>query len=110
MSPKNYSTFTKKAVRWMLIVGSINAMIPFLLSAFGKEPVRELGIAWVTEIVAVIVGYLVKSFSENREAARQRHEDLVAGIPEGYRPYSLPKDESLDESLTPKDALENLPQ
>lgn len=73
-------TFTKRAVKWMLIVGAINGMLPFVLSAFGKDPVAELGIAWITEIVAVIIGYLVKSFKENKQQAIQRHEDIVAGI------------------------------
>lgn len=104
------TTFTKKAVKWMLIVGSINAMIPFVLSAFGKEPVRELGIAWVTEIVAVIVGYLVKSFRENKEAAKQRHEDLVAGISEGYRPYRVvgEDDESTEDINDDKETEEEV--
>lgn len=80
-------TYTKKAVKWMLIVGAINATIPFILAAFDKNPVSELGIAWITEIVAVILGYLLKSFKENKQKAIQRHQDLVAGIPddEGFK-------------------------
>lgn len=80
-------TYTKKAVKWMLIVGSINATIPFILAAFDKNPVAELGIAWITEIVAVILGYLLKSFKENKQKAIQRHQDLVAGISddEGFK-------------------------
>lgn len=80
-------TYTKKVVKWMLIVGSINGMLPFVLSAFGKDPVVELGIAWVTQIVAVIVGYLIKSYRENKQSAIQRHEDFVAGMMESsYEP------------------------
>ncbi len=78
-------TFTKKAVKWLLIVGVINGMIPVGLAAWGRGRVAELGIAWITEIVAVIIGYLVKSFRENKQIAIQRHEDLVAGIGEGYK-------------------------
>lgn len=48
--PKKYNTFTKRAVKWLLILGTINGMVPFLLSAFGKEPCTEMGIAWITEI------------------------------------------------------------
>ena len=33
--PKRFNTFTKKAVKWLLILGTINGMAPFLLSAFG---------------------------------------------------------------------------
>ena len=75
-------TYTKKIVKWMLIIGSINGTVPFVLAAFGRDPVAELGIAWITEIVAVIVGYLLKSFQENKQKAKQRHDDLVAGIPD----------------------------
>lgn len=75
-------TYTKKVVKWMLIVGAINGSLPYVLAAFGKNPVSELGIAWITEIVAVIIGYLLKSFNENKQQAKQRHEDLVAGIPD----------------------------
>lgn len=88
-------TFTKKAVKGLLIVGVINGTIPFVLAALGRDPVAELGIAWITEIVAVILGYLVKSFNENRQIAIQRHEDLVAGIEEGY---SLHNPEAVDDS------------
>lgn len=84
-------TYTKQAVKWMLIVGSINGMLPFVLSAFGREPVTELGIAWITEIVAVIIGYLIKSFKENKQKAIQRHDDLVAGIQEGYEEIHSPE-------------------
>lgn len=73
-------TYTKKAVTFMLVIGAINGTVPFILSALGKEPVSELGIAWITEVVAVIIGYLIKSFKENKQEAIQRHEDMVAGI------------------------------
>lgn len=83
-------TYTKKAVKWMLIVGVINGSMPFILAACGRDPVSELGIAWVTEIVAVILGYLIKSFNENKQRAIQRHNDIVAGITpsdEGFASY-----------------------
>lgn len=89
-------TYTKKAVKWMLIVGSINGMLPFVLSALGKDPVAELGIAWVTEIVAVILGYLVKSFKENKQMAIQRHEDLVAGITTSDTECTSSSDEGME--------------
>lgn len=75
-------TYTKKAVTCLLIVGCINGTLPFVLSAFGKDPVTELGIAWIINIVAVIIGYLLKSYKENKQKAIQRHEDLTAGIPD----------------------------
>lgn len=59
-------TFTKIAVKWLLILGAVNGTMPFFLSATGHEPVPELGIAWITEIVAVILGYLCKSYFETK--------------------------------------------
>ena len=80
-------TYTKKAVKWMLIVGTINGTMPFVLSFLGKDPVSEMGVAWVTEVVAVIIGYLVKSFKENKQKAIQAHEDFVAGMYDNTSEY-----------------------
>lgn len=70
--PKKFNTFTKKAVKWLLILGTINGMVPFLLSAFGREPCTEMGIAWITEVVAVILGYMCKAFFETKESEKVR--------------------------------------
>lgn len=70
--PKRFNTFTKKAVKWLLILGTINGMAPFLLSAFGREPCTEMGIAWVTESVSVILGYMCKAFFETKESEKNR--------------------------------------
>ena len=77
---KDMKTYTKKAVKWLLVLGVLNGMAPFMLSALGRDPVAELGIAWITEIVAVIVGYLMKSYLENKQKAKQFHDDYVAGM------------------------------
>ncbi len=90
-------TFSKQVVKWMLIIGAINGTIPFILAAFGKDPVVQLGIAWITEVVAVIVGYLIKSFNENKQKAIQRHEDFVAGMTDDS---NLPCDECDKQSDT----------
>ena len=74
----NKRTFTKKAVKFLLIVGVINSEIPYILSAFDKDPVEALAIAWITEIVAVIGGYMVKSYFETKQERKQNHEDFVA--------------------------------
>jgi hypothetical protein len=66
------NTFTKRAVRWLLILGTINGMVPFLLSAFNREPCTDMGIAWITEIVAVILGYMCKAFFETKESEKNR--------------------------------------
>lgn len=80
---ENKLTFTKLAVKILLIVGVINAIIPYILAAFGKDPVTELGIAWITEIVAVILGYMTKSYKETKQEAIQAHEDYIAGMSTG---------------------------
>ena len=56
--PKQFGiTWTKKITKWLLIIGVVNGTAPFILSMFDKEPCVEMGIAWVTEIVAVALGY-----------------------------------------------------
>ena len=71
-------TFTKRAVKWLLILGAINGTLPFVLSAFGREPVAEMGIAWITEIVSVTLGYLLKAYFETKTQRKQDLEDYLA--------------------------------
>lgn len=71
-------TYTKKIVQVVLILGIIGGMAPFILSAFGKESVAELGIAWVSEIVAVCLGYFCKAYFETKQEKKQRLEDYMA--------------------------------
>ena len=68
-------TYTKKAVKVLLVIGVINGSLPYVLSLLGKEPVQEMGIAWVTEIVAVILGYLCKAYFETKAQRKQDLED-----------------------------------
>lgn len=63
-----------------MIIGAVNGTMPYILSFFGKEPVAEIGIAWITEVVAVIIGYLIKAYSETKQEKKQRHADFVAGM------------------------------
>lgn len=69
-------TFTKRAVKWLLLLGCINGTLPYILAFFDKEPVTEIGIAWITEIVAVIAGYLLKSYFETKQARKQDLDDF----------------------------------
>ena len=60
--PKRFSvTWTKNITRILLIIGVIGGMTPFILSLLDKDPCSEMGIAWVTEIVAVALGYFKES-------------------------------------------------
>lgn len=54
-------------------------MVPYLLALMDKEPVSELGVAWVTEIVAVILGYLCKAYFETKQQKKQELADFNAG-------------------------------
>lgn len=76
---KSVKTYTKVAVKWLLVLGIINGMMPFVLSAFNRDSVSELGIAWVTEIVAVILGYLCKAYFETKQQKKQELEDFIYG-------------------------------
>lgn len=75
-------TYTKTAVMWLLILGAINGTMPFVLSFFDKAPVDAIGIAWITEIVAVILGYLCKSYFETKQEHKQALEEWQAGMEE----------------------------
>lgn len=84
MSRRNQSririkeTYTKKKVNFLLFVGVMGALMPYLLSAFGRDPVVDLGKAWLIEIVAVILGYLLKSYSETKQEKKQELENFKA--------------------------------
>lgn len=75
---ENRRTYTKRAVKALLIIGVINGTMPFILSFFDKEPAAELGIAWITEIVAVILGYMAKAYFETKQERKQDLDDFKA--------------------------------
>lgn len=74
---ENRRTYTKRAVKAVLIIGVTNGSIPYVLSAFGREPVSDLGIAWVTGVVAVMVGYMGKAYFETKQERKQDLEDFI---------------------------------
>lgn len=65
-------TWTKNITRILLIIGVIGGMAPFILSLCDKDPCSEMGIAWVTEIVAVALGYFVRGFKDTKEQEKVR--------------------------------------
>ena len=77
MTMKN-TTFTKVAVTCLLIIGVINSEIPYFLSYLDKETAEAIAIAWITEIVAVITGYMCKSYFETKQQRKQDLEDYLA--------------------------------
>lgn len=75
--PKRFGiTWTKKVTRYLLIIGVVNGTAPFILSIFDKEPCVEMGIAWVTEIVAVALGYFVRGFKDTKESEKTRLQEM----------------------------------
>ena len=78
----NEKTYTKRTVKALLVIGVINAEIPYVLAAFGKNPVETLGVAWITEIVAVISGYMCKAYFETKQQRKQDLEDFKANYKE----------------------------
>ena len=75
-------TYTKRAVKALLIIGVINGTMPFILSAFGRDAVSEVGIAWIVNDVAVILGYMAKAYFETKQERKQNLEDYKANLEE----------------------------
>lgn len=62
-------TYTKRITRNVLCIGVIGGFMPYVLSMIEKDPVSELGIAWVTGVVGVSIGYFVRGFKDSKEVA-----------------------------------------
>ena len=77
---KSKTTYTKRLIKVIVTLGLINGTIPYVLSLLDKEPVVELGIAWITEIVAVVLGYLCKAYFETKQEKKQELENYKAGM------------------------------
>lgn len=54
--------------------------MPFLLAFFGHEAAESLGIAWVTEVFAVIIVYCCKSYFETKQEKKQKLENFMNGM------------------------------
>ncbi|WP_352400940.1 hypothetical protein [Anaerotignum sp.] len=66
-------TFSKKAVRWLVIIALFDLQLSYLLAFMGREQIAEtLSITVVTEIIAVMLGYFIKSFQETKEEENVR--------------------------------------
>lgn len=82
-------TFTKRLVMVMLVVGVINSEIPYLLALAGRDPVVDIGRLWITQIIAVIVGYYVKSyFGKKAEEETRLKETYLYGGSEDYKDFN----------------------
>lgn len=67
------TTFSKKAVKWILITALFDLQLSYLLAFLGREQIAEtLSITVVTSVIAVMLGYFMKSFKETKEEEKVR--------------------------------------
>lgn len=60
----------------MLIIALFDLQLSYLLAFLGREQIAEtLSITVVTEIIAVMLGYFMKSFKETKEEENVRLEE-----------------------------------
>ena len=71
----NKLTFTKVAVIILLIFGLVNSTLPYVLAIMGREPVTDLGTAWLAEVIGVFAVYAIKAYFETKQEAKQALED-----------------------------------
>ena len=77
---ENRRTYTKRAVKALLIIGVVNGTMPFILSFFGKDTVSEVAIAWIVNDVMVILGYMAKAYFETKQERKQNLEEYKANM------------------------------
>lgn len=76
---KTFNTFPKIITTIVVVHGMINVDLSYILAFFDKEPVCEVSVAMISEIVAPIVVYLATN--------------LIANIFEkNYLSFSIPRD------------------
>ena len=76
------TTFTKKWVNRLLWLSCLWVTLSFVLAFMGRENIAEtLAITALTEIVAVCLGYFIKSFSETKEQERMKFRRDSKHIP-----------------------------
>lgn len=69
--PAEKRTFTKKWVDIILTVSIIDIQLVFVLAFLGKCQIAEtLGVAIVSEVIGVMLGYLCKSYFESYSIAK----------------------------------------
>lgn len=66
------ATLTKRITYSMIVIGTIAGFTPFILSLFERDPVTELGIAWVTGVVCTVLGYFIRGFKDTKALKEQK--------------------------------------
>lgn len=94
---KKVKQYTKKWVDIILTVSLIDVQFCFVLAFLGKDQIAEtLGIAIITEIVAIGLGYMLKAFFETN--AQKKNEIEMERIKRTYE-VTKPIVESDEESV-----------
>lgn len=65
---KRRKTYTKKLVKWVMVISLFDLQLSYLLAFLGKTEIAEnLSMTVVTGIIGTVVAYCVKSFKETKE-------------------------------------------
>ena len=77
----------------ILLVALMDLQLSYILAFMGKEIAETLSVAVVTEIVAVILGYFIKSFNETKEAERIKLQNAKLQNEKSDRDGTVPERE-----------------
>ena len=69
------TTFTKRAVKWILVISLIDLQLSYILAFLGHVEIAEdLSSTVATAIIGVMLGYFMKSFFETKEEKKLEFE------------------------------------
>lgn len=90
---KSRLQMSKVLTALILFVALVDLQLSYILAFMGKEIAETLSVAIVTEIVAVILGYFIKSFNETREEKRMKLENAKFKNEKTGRDGTVPESE-----------------
>lgn len=68
-------TYTKKAVRWILVIALFDLQLSYILAFLGREQIAETLSGDICQvIIGTILGYLAKSFFETSAEEKLKAE------------------------------------
>lgn len=68
-------TYTKKAVRWILVIALFDLQLSYILAFLGREQIAETLSGDICQvIIGTILGYLAKSFFETNAEEKLKAE------------------------------------
>lgn len=84
---------SKVLTAFILIVAIVDLQLSYALAFMEKEIAETLSVAIVTEIVAVVLGYFIKSFNETKEAERIKLQNAKLQNEKSDRGETVPESE-----------------